>query len=102
MTDIVLRDIDSRLAERIRRIGDKRGWSPAETLLKLLERGLDACEGRGMALLDDGETNALASAIAAMESVPDDAGFALIGRATPDLPKVEQPEQRISPEYELR
>lgn len=102
MTDIVLRDIDPALAERIRRLSEKRGLSVSDTLLRLLERGLAAAEGRGVPHLDDAEAGALERAIAAMEQVPDDAGFALIGRATPPIEVVEEPEQRIAPEFNLQ
>ncbi len=80
MTDIIVRDIEPALAERIKRIGDARGWSLPETLLRLLELGLHSCEGR-RASLDGAEAGVLEAAIKAMELVPDDAGFALIGRA---------------------
>lgn len=79
MTDIVLRDIDPVLAERIRRIGDARGWSLPETLLQLLEHGLNACEGDGAVRFDGKEASVLEAAIAALEQVPNDPGFALIG-----------------------
>lgn len=81
MTDIVLRDIDPVLAERIRRIGEARGWSLPDTLLELLEHGLNACEGDGAVRFDGRESSVLEAAISAMEQVPDDPGFALIGRA---------------------
>ena len=40
MTDIVLKDIDAVLADRIKRVADQRGWGRAKTLLHLLEQGL--------------------------------------------------------------
>lgn len=79
MTDIVLRDIDPVLAERIRRIGEARGWSAPDTLLRLLEHGLNACEDEGAVRFDGKEAGVLEAAIAALEQVPDDPGFALIG-----------------------
>ena len=102
VTDIVLHDIEPVLADRIRRISEKRGWSMHDTLLRLLERGLQASEGRGVPPLDDDEAGALERAIAALEQVPDDSGFALIGRATPPIVVPEQPEQRIAPEFDLK
>ena len=36
MTDIVLRDIDPLLFERLRRIGEARGWDMADTLLQVM------------------------------------------------------------------
>ena len=78
MTDIVLRDIDPLLAERIKRLGDARGWPVHDTLLRVLEQGLHACEGHGPVQLEANEAGALEAAIAAMEEVPSDPGFALI------------------------
>jgi hypothetical protein len=80
MTDIILRDIDQALAERIKRLADARGWNIHDTLLTLLGKGLYACECGEQVHLDDAEARALQWAIAALEQVPDDAGFGLIGR----------------------
>ena len=101
MTDIVLHDIDAVLADRIRRISEARGWSPPDTLLRLLEYGLDVCEGDGRSLLDEREAGALELAIAALEQVPNDPGFALIGRTTPEIAAPEEPEQRIPEDFRL-
>ena len=83
MTDIVLRDIDVLLYERIRRIGQARGWDMAETLLHVLSHGLQGYEGGSAPVFADAEAHVLEAAIAALEHVPDDPGFALIGRAQP-------------------
>lgn len=80
MTDIVLQDIDPLLADRIRALAQARGWSIHETLLKLIEHGLYHCEDAGEGSFDSRESDVLKDAIAALEQVPDDAGFALIGR----------------------
>ena len=101
MTDIVLRDIDPVLAERMRRIGEARGWSPVETLSRLLEYGLYQAEGDGRVRLDDRESTALESAIAAMEQVPNDPGFALIGRAAEPAPAAPEPDQTLLDRFEL-
>ena len=102
MTDIILRDVDAVLADRIRRIGEAHGWSPPDTLLHLLEYGLHACEGDGKARLDSAERDVLGSAIQAMEQVPDDPGFALIGRAEGAPPPAQEgPDQSIRPEFSL-
>ena len=101
MTDIVLHDIDAVLADRIRRISEARSWSTADTLQRLLEYGLDVCEGDGRSLLDEQEAGALERAIAALEQVPNDPGFALIGRVTPEIVTVEEPEQRIPEDFRL-
>lgn len=102
MTDIILRDVDAVLAERIRRIGEAHGWSASDTLLHVLEYGLHAAEGDGKARLDPRERDVLGSAIQAMEQVPDDPGFALIGRAG-DTPAAapDGPDQSIRPEFSL-
>ena len=47
-----------------------------------LEHGLFAVEPRGEPRLDDLDVNILQSAIAALEGIPDDPGFSLIGRAS--------------------
>lgn len=85
MTDLVLRDIDPLLADRIRHLADTRGWSMQDTLQTLLEQGLYACESGLSVRFDDREADALKQAIAALEGVADDEGFGLIGRA-PDAP----------------
>jgi hypothetical protein len=85
MTDLVLRDIDAVLADRIRHLAEVRGWDIHHTLQTLLEQGLYACESGMDVHFDDREAIALKEAIAALESVADDEGFGLIGRA-PDAP----------------
>jgi hypothetical protein len=88
MTDIVLRDIDAILADRIKRLAELRGWTMHDTLQTLLEHGLYACETGTDVHFDDRESTALQKAIAALEQVEDDDGFGLIGRApeAPDTP----------------
>jgi hypothetical protein len=101
MTDIVLRDIDSLLAERIARIAQAHGWTHPRTLLHVLERGLHACEGDGSVGLAGQEADVLQAAIQALEHVPNDPGFALIGRAGPVPTPATQPDQSIKPSFEL-
>ena len=101
MTDIVLRDIDTVLADRLRRIGDARGWDMPRTLAHVLELGLDACEGDGALGLVEHEASVLQAAIAAMESVPSDPGFALIGRAPPPPQPEEPPDQTVTARFDL-
>lgn len=102
MTDIVLRDIDPLLAERIKRLGEARGWPVHDTLLRVLELGLHACEGHDAVHFEASETGALEAAIAAMEQVPSDPGFALIGRASAPVPPPEdEPDQSISGRFSL-
>ncbi|MEG3192828.1 hypothetical protein [Lysobacter sp. D1-1-M9] len=86
MSEIVLRDIDPILSERIRRIAEGHGWSVQDALMHLLEHGLFVCEGEMAGRFDDSDATALQAAIAALEEVPDDPGFSLIGRAEPAEP----------------
>jgi len=80
MTDIVLHDIDPVLAERIKRVADARGWTVPRTLLHLLEQGLHVYEGDGRSRFDTQEDAVLHEAIAALEQIPNDVGYSLIGR----------------------
>ncbi len=80
VTEIVLRDIDPVLADRIRRIADKRRWDLPRTLQYLLEQGLYAVEADMNVRFSDTDSDALRAAIAALEDVPNDPGFSLIGR----------------------
>ena len=51
MTDLVLRDIDPDLADRIKRLAAARGWAMHDTLRILLEQGLYRLrDGHGRAL----------------------------------------------------
>ena len=77
--DIVLRDVDEFLAQRIRRLAEARGWALSEALLYLLEQGLHVYEGETPGF-DSEEVDVLQEALAALQSVPDDPGYALIGR----------------------
>ena len=47
MTDIVLKDADPVLFDRIRRVADARGWTLPRALQYLLEQGLHVYEGDG-------------------------------------------------------
>ncbi|HRN61510.1 MAG TPA: hypothetical protein PK743_05530 [Luteimonas sp.] len=81
MTDIMLRDADPVLVDRIQRIADARGWTMPRALQHLLEQGLHVVEGDGRVRFDNSEADVLQAAIAALEQVPDDPGYAAIGRA---------------------
>ena len=83
MTDIVLRDADPVLVDRIQRVADARGWTMPRALQHLLEQGLHAVEGDGSVRFDTAEADVLQAAIAALEEVPDDPGYASIGRLPP-------------------
>jgi hypothetical protein len=79
MTDLVLRDIDPALAERIRKVAQTNGWTVHQTILHLIERGLYVSEGSALRF-DGAESDVMQSVIAALETVPNDPGFSLIGR----------------------
>ena len=75
MTDLLLRDIDPILAERIQRVSVARGWSEHETILRLVEQGLFVSEQEVRGGLEGREVDALAQAIAALKEVPAGKGF---------------------------
>jgi hypothetical protein len=82
MTDLVLRDIAPELADRLRRLADAHEGGQ-DVLAEVLEAGLRVCEEALRKRLDAREEAALRDAIAALEGVPDDPGFGLIGRLDP-------------------
>ena len=86
MTDIVLHDVDQVLVDRIKRVADARGWTVPRTLLHLLEQGLHVYEGDGRVRFDNSENDVLEAALAALEGIPDDAGFATDRAADARLP----------------
>lgn len=83
MSETVLLDIEIVLLERVRRLAATKGWGQQEAMIHLLEHGLFACEVEVAARLDDTDAVALQAAIAALEQIDDDPGFALIGRTEP-------------------
>jgi hypothetical protein len=101
MTNIVLRDIDTDLADRIRRLGDAHGWETEETLRRALDLGLQACENSAAIRLAEHESAVLQSAIAALEQAPNDPGFAMIGRAAPTPHQDVGPDQSIAGSFSL-
>jgi len=94
MTEIVLRDIDPVLADRIRRIADARRWDLPRTLQYLLEQGLYAVEADMNVRFTETDSDVLREAIAALEGVPNDPGFSLIGR-------VERPKELDAPKLDM-
>ena len=94
MTEIVLRDIDPVLADRIRRVADARRWSLPQALLHLLEQGLYVVEADINVRFSDTDSDALQEAIAALEQVPNDPGFSLIGR-------VDRPGELDAPDVDM-
>lgn len=81
MTEIMLRDVDDVLLDRIDRVARRSGWNLSTTLMHLLEQGLHAYEGNGELHFEGGEADVLQAAMDALNDIPDDPGFALIGRA---------------------
>ncbi|PBS11153.1 hypothetical protein CMZ82_16335 [Lysobacteraceae bacterium NML93-0792] len=80
MTDLIVKDVDDALVERITAFAAALGWGQARTLRFLLEQGLRASVGDERSSFDADEDTVLAAAISALEQVPDDT-FALIGRS---------------------
>lgn len=98
----VLKDIDPVLSERIRQVSQARGWELPATLQWLLEQGLYASEHGTAINLDDRESGALQEAISALEQVPDDSGFALIGRTlVAAKPVADEPDQSVNIGFSL-
>lgn len=80
MTENIMLNIDPLLLARIRRMATAKGWTEPQALAHLLEHGLFACEAELAARFDDSDADALQAAIAALEQIQDDPGFANIGR----------------------
>ncbi|MGE8245646.1 MAG: hypothetical protein ACN6RA_06485 [Stenotrophomonas maltophilia] len=75
MADLLLRDVDPLLLERIRRIAAARGWTREDTCMALLEQGLFASKLEVRSGFHDPEVDALAAAIAALQALPDAQGL---------------------------
>lgn len=75
MTDIVMKDIDPVLADRIRRVAEARGWNMHDTLFHLLEQGLFITEAEVRSGFNDREVDVLSEAISALKDVPRGHGF---------------------------
>ena len=75
MTDIVLKDIDPVMADRIRRVAEARGWNMHEAIFNLLEQGLFLSEREVHGGFDDQEAKVLSAAINALKDVPSGKGF---------------------------
>lgn len=101
MSDIILRDIDTVLMERIKRVADAHGWGLQAALMQLLEQGLYVCEGELSRSFNDADARALQEAIAAMEDVPNDPGFARIGQVEPPPPAEPDPPASADPSISL-
>jgi hypothetical protein len=88
MADFMLRDIDERVAERIKEMARQRGWPLNDVILHLVKQALGLSEpdpapvpgdiARLMGAWDDAETRAFDEAMSAFNGLPDDAPSYLI------------------------
>lgn len=82
MADFLLRDIDERVAERIKEIARQRGWPLNDVILHLLKQALGLSEpepapvpgdiARLLGAWDDDETRAFNEAMNAFSGLPND------------------------------
>jgi len=70
MADVILRDVDPLLLERIRRLAVARGWTREQTCMVLLEQGLFASEYEVRQGFEDTEADVLSEAIQALQALP--------------------------------
>ena len=75
MADVVLRDVDPLLFERIGRVAVARGWTHEQACSVLLEQGLLSSELEVRSGFGDPEVDALSAAIAALQAMPAGQGF---------------------------
>jgi|TARA_R110002051_G_scaffold236377_1_gene297585 hypothetical protein len=83
MADFLLRDIDERIAERIKEMARQKGWPLNDVILHLLKQALGIIEpepapepgdiARLTGSWNDDESRAFAEAMEALNSLPDDA-----------------------------
>jgi len=83
MADFLLRDIDERVAERIKEMARQRGWPLNDVILHLIKQALGLSEpdpapepgdiARLMGAWDDSESKAFQAAMQAFSGLPDDA-----------------------------
>jgi len=75
MADVILRDVDPLLLERIRRLAVARGWTREHTCMVLLEQGLFAGEHEMSHGFEHPEVDVLSEAIHALQALPAGAEF---------------------------
>jgi hypothetical protein len=83
LADFLLRDIDERVAERIKEMARQRGWPLNDVILHLIKQALGLAEpdpppvpgdiARLMGAWDDSEAKAFEAAMSAFTGLPDDA-----------------------------
>ena len=95
MADFLLRDIDERVAERIKEMARQRGWPLNDVILHLIKQALGLSEpepapvpgdiARLLGSWDDEETRAFNEAMQAFTGLPDDAPqYLLDSQGKPD------------------
>ncbi|MDG6348806.1 hypothetical protein QAA18_08675 [Luteimonas sp. 8-5] len=85
MSPFLLDTVDPILADRLRKLAGKRGWSESDALIRVIERGLPVIEAEVPPSLEHEEADALQAAIAALEQIPTST-FAAIGKV-PEEPE---------------
>ena len=83
MARIILNAVDEMLLDRIGRLAARCGWDMSGAVSHLLEKGLAEYDRADALRFEDSEAQALQAALEALAGVPDDPGFAMIGRARP-------------------
>ena len=88
MADFLLRDIDERVAERIKEMARQRGWPLNDVILHLLKQALGLSEpepapvpgdiARLLGSWDEEEARAFNEAMSAFTGLPDDAPHYLV------------------------
>lgn len=84
MPDFLVRDIEPQVADRIKRIARERGWPINDVILRLIKEALGMVQpdapvpgdiARLAGTFEDEESRALAEAMRAMQSLPDDTSY---------------------------
>ena len=85
MADILLRDVDNGMVERIKQIARERGWPIHDVLLHALKQGLGIIEpeppkepgdiARLAGSFEDTETRAFDEALRALKQLEDDRAY---------------------------
>ena len=75
MADVILRDVDPLLLERISRLAVARGWTREHSSMMLLEQGLFAGEHEMSHGFEHPEVDVLSEAIHALQALPAGAEF---------------------------
>ena len=83
MADFLLRDIDERVAERVKEMARQRGWPLNDVILHLIKQALGLVDpepapvpgdiARLMGAWDDAEARAFQEAMSSFSKLPDDA-----------------------------